>query len=150
MEIKRAAPYRPAQLWSGHGLRVSWLLAKMGDGRWTNRAPWDLATSDYFDGTPCYLAGGARALVTPSEPPFMPHRRGRAMRAPVVLVPTFGAMLGVVRSSAADVILIPEGTNSTAHDIGLADYNRNQGVRLRLRTPRGSTLPARWNCSTSR
>jgi hypothetical protein len=72
------------------------------------------------------------------------------MRAPVVLVPTFGAMLGVVRSSAADVILIPEGTNSTAHDIGLADYNRNQGVRLRLRTPRGSTLPARWNCSTSR
>ncbi|HVG48907.1 MAG TPA: hypothetical protein VM899_12335 [Rubellimicrobium sp.] len=40
-------------------------------------------------------------------------------------------MLVVVSSSAADVITVPEETDFTAHDIGIAEYNRNQWVRLR-------------------
>jgi hypothetical protein len=49
----------------------------------------------------------------------------------VLLVSAVGAMLGIVPHSAADVILVPEGIDSTAHDIGIAEYNRNQWVRLR-------------------
>ncbi len=61
-ETEQAASHRPALLSSGHRVSISWHIAKIGDKRQADRAPWDVITTVYSDNAGEWAIYSARLM----------------------------------------------------------------------------------------